>query len=202
MQIDIKTAERQQTGSLTIHDFMVKDEPAMRRLATEAVRPSGSEVDAGLIQGQAALGPRASAAPALQIDPNSVAFTKLQVRFARNAGRTEISDGVMWGAQIGASVAGYVDFSRDRVDLSGAFVPAYQLNNLFAKIPLVGPILGGGTHEGLFAINYRVSGAASAPVLHVNPLSAIAPGFLRKIFGVIDGTAQPLAGVPAPALER
>jgi len=43
-------------------------------------------------------------------------------------------------------------------------------------------------------------------VLTVNPLSAIAPGFIRKIFGAIDGAqsdqnGQPLAP-PAPPAAR
>jgi hypothetical protein len=44
----------------------------------------------------------------------------------------------------------------------------------------------------MFAVNYRISGPASAPTLSVNVLSAVTPGFLRKIFGAIDGTAQPI----------
>jgi AsmA-like C-terminal region len=93
---------------------------------------------------------------------------------------------VIWGTEIGATVEGSVDFARDYVNLKGTFVPAYALNNMFPNIPLIGPLLGGGTNEGLFAVNYRVSGAASAPVVSVNLLSAIAPGFLRQIFGAIE----------------
>src|SRR5205085_6673847 len=77
---------------------------------------------------------------------------------------------------------------HDRVNLRGTFVPAYTVNNFFSQIPLFGPILGGGSHEGLFAINYRVSGSTTEPKLTINPLSAIAPGFLRQIFGALDGT--------------
>jgi hypothetical protein len=47
----------------------------------------------------------------------------------------------------------------------------------------VGLILGGGNkNEGLFAIDFKVSGQASAPTLTVNPLTAVAPGILRKLF--------------------
>ena len=61
-------------------------------------------------------------------------------------------------------------------------MPAYALNNLFSQIPVIGLILGGGRHEGLFAITFKVTGTTAAPTLTVNPLSAIAPGFLRKLF--------------------
>jgi hypothetical protein len=65
-------------------------------------------------------------------------------------------------------------------------------------VPFVGLILGGGLHEGMFAVNYRVSGPASGPTLSVNPLSAVTPGFLRKIFGALDGTS-PAFDDTAPA---
>ena len=70
--------------------------------------------------------------------------------------------------------------------LSGTFVPVYAFNNLFAKIPVFGYILAGGTNEGLIGVNYRVTGLASAPTLNINPLSVIAPGIFRQIFGVSD----------------
>ena len=60
-------------------------------------------------------------------------------------------------------------------------------------------LLGGGSHEGLFAVNFRVAGPASAPILTINPLSGLTPGIFRKIFGVIDGTqTQSMDGPPAP----
>ncbi|HCX66710.1 MAG TPA: hypothetical protein DHK64_04015, partial [Rhodobiaceae bacterium] len=36
--------------------------------------------------------------------------------------------------------------------------------------------------EGIFAITYSVRGQTDDPTVVVNPLSAIAPGFLRRIF--------------------
>jgi hypothetical protein len=47
-----------------------------------------------------------------------------------------------------------------------------------------GAILGGGTNEGLIGVNFRVEGKISSPTLSINPLSAIAPGIFRQIFGV------------------
>ena len=81
--------------------------------------------------------------------------------------------------------------------MTGTFVPAFAVNNLFSQVPVLGFFLGGAANEGLFAINFRISGSAASPTLSVNPLSAIAPGFLRKIFGALDasGTAS---GAPDP----
>lgn len=113
---------------------------------------------------------------------DSAQFTRLELAFTRTASRIGILDSVVWGPDVGVSLSGDIDYGTDRVNLTGTFVPAYALNNIFSKIPLIGGLLSGGQHGGLFAINFKVSGRVNAPVLTVNPLSAIAPGFLRKIF--------------------
>ncbi|MGJ4855202.1 DUF3971 domain-containing protein [Labrys sp. La1] len=113
---------------------------------------------------------------------DSAQFTRLELAFTRTASRIGILDSVVWGPDVGVSLSGALDYGTDRVNLTGTFVPAYALNNIFSKIPLIGGLLSGGQYGGLFAINFKVSGRVNAPVLTVNPLSAIAPGFLRKIF--------------------
>jgi hypothetical protein len=53
------------------------------------------------------------------------------------------------------------------------------LNAAFGNIPIVGFFLGG--KEGLIgSMTYEVVGTPGTPVLHVNPVSALAPGPLRK----------------------
>jgi hypothetical protein len=130
-----------------------------------------------------------------------VSFTKLEAYFTKTGNKVDVRQGSMFGPQVGATVEGTIDFARDRVALSGTFVPIYGLNNLFSQIPVVGLLLGGGAHEGLFALNYRIDGSATAPVLSFNPLSALAPGFLRKVFGAIDDAAQQV-GDPAKAHDN
>jgi hypothetical protein len=115
----------------------------------------------------------------------SKAFSRLSAQLDKRNGRLTIEDGAISSPSIGSTLEGWVDFDRDALDLTGVFVPAYGVNNLFGQLPVFGAILGGGSQEGLFGLNYRVSGRFSAPSLTVNPLSAIAPGFLRKIFGVL-----------------
>ncbi len=175
-----------QPGNLAIRDFELRDEPALRRIASQQPVPSGPD-DA---RGQARPPP---------INASVARFEKAKADFVRTAARLDFRDAVMWGTQVGFKLDGWLDYARDRVDIQGTFVPAYGLNNVFAQVPLFGPLLGGGQYEGLFAVNFRVSGSASAPTLTINPLSAIAPGFLRKLFGA---SASNPTGVPPPALPE
>jgi len=166
------------SGVMVVNGFILDNEPALARTAGQA-----------------------------EGNPNSVSFTKLRAGFSVGQGRIAIRDATMWGEAVGGTLEGAMDFNRDRIDMTGTFVPAYGLNNMFNKVPIVGTILGGGQNEGIFAVNFRLSGKVSQPTLAINPLSAVAPGILRKFFGVLgpDGTfsgAEPQKPGPADDTGR
>ena len=171
-----------QEGEAVVRDFVLRNEPALRQLVVAGEAPA---LSGGLQNG-------AVANPVPHIDPDAVPFQKMTAKFSRNAGRVDLRDAVIYDLQMGLTTEGYIDYAHDRIDLSGTFVPAYQVNNLVTHIPFVGLLLGGGTNEGMFGVNYRLTGATSAPVLTINPFSAMTPGFLRKVFGAIDGTSPNL----------
>ncbi len=163
-------------GYATVHDFVIREDPAIRKLATEGL---ASQTREGANSGEAP-----------PVDLSAMQFTKLEAYFTKTGSTVQVRDGSMFGSQLGATVGGTIDFNRDQVNLSGTFVPLYGVNNLFSQVPLFGPLLGGGRHEGLLGLNYRITGSAASPVLNVNPLSALAPGFLRQIFGALDSAAE------------
>ncbi len=167
---------RSSNGSLSVRNFTLRNEATLEKLVAEGAR--GREAN-------------------VPIDPNAVQFDRLAVGFSRSGGRLDLRDGVVSGPSVGATIEGAIDFNRDQVALNGTFVPAYGLNNMFSRIPLFGPLLGGGANEGLIGINFRVAGPASAPLLTINPLSAMTPGFLRKIFGATDAVTLPPQSFPA-----
>jgi hypothetical protein len=113
---------------------------------------------------------------------NNIDFSQARADFTRAPGRMTVRDGVLRGPMLGATVEGNIDYARDQVAMRGTLVPLYGLNNMFGQIPIVGLFLGGGSNEGMFGITYEVSGTTSNPRPIVNPISAIAPGVLRKFF--------------------
>lgn len=178
--------DARQEGLLQIGEFRLRNEPALRRILSQ--QPTG------------AVGGDSAVAQAPVVNPDEVFFTKLRAEFTRTGGRFDVREAVIWGPQVGLTIAGFVDNARDRTDLAGTYVPAYGLNNIFAQVPLFGPLLGGGQYGGLFAVNFRISGAASAPQLTINPLSAVAPGFLRRLFEA--GRSDPTGFRPQALPER
>jgi hypothetical protein len=186
--LQLATGDGPQAGHMILNSFALVNEPALRRII-----PTQTQIVAGRDQ--------AGNPQMVRVDVNEVQFTKARLDFTRTAGRLDFRDAAIWGNQIGFTLGGFIDYARDRLDIAGTFVPAYGLNNVFAQVPLFGPLLGGGQNEGLFAVNFRLNGQASAPSLTVNPLSAVAPGFLRKLFGVGAGQ-EPQTGSLPPAPDR
>ncbi len=162
---ELRLADAGFSGTVDIENFVLRGEPALKSFASA---PSAGQI-----------------ASKVKLDPNAVTFSRLHAMLDKSGSRLNIRDGAIANPTIGSTIEGWIDFDRDTMDLNGTFVPAYGVNNLFGQLPVLGLVLGGGSQEGLIGVNFRVSGKTSAPVLSVNPLSAIAPGFLRKIFGIL-----------------
>jgi hypothetical protein len=181
--LNLTLGDSKKPGTLLYRDFVVRNEPALRRVLAEGSSTSGIGGD------RATAGPRTT-------DASEVAFTKLKADFFRSASRIELKEAVMWGPLLGFTAQGSVDFARDRIDIAGTFVPSYAFNNAFSQVPIFGQLLGGGQYEGLFAVNFRLGGSAAQPTVSINPLSAIAPGILRRFVDPGGGSPLGLGGNP------
>jgi len=156
-----------QDGTVNLRDFVVRGEPGLESLSQAARDSSG------------------------RAEPGTAAFQKAQAKFTRATGSVTIREGAIWGPTVGATLDGTIDFAAERLALRGTYVPAYGLNNLFSKVPVIGMLLGGGPNEGLVGVTFEIVGPMSGPTLRVNPLSAVAPGFLRKMFEFRDSSELP-----------
>ena len=118
---------------------------------------------------------------------NGIFFSALRAEFTRQSGMLSVREGVVKGPTIGLTIEGNIDYNASQVRMSGTIIPIPGLNNMFGPIPLIGTLMGGGSNEGMFGVTYEVVGTPGQPVLRVNPISAMAPGVLRKIFDFNTG---------------
>ena len=131
-------------------------------------------------------------------------FERLELPFAFTENRIHVSDARMSGPAIGLTADGQIDRAEDLIDIEGTLVPAYTINSFLGQVPVLGPLIVGREGEGVFAITYGVRGKPDDPSIIVNPLSALAPGFLRRLFefGATLPPEQPAAAQPPENTEE
>lgn len=156
-------------GTINVSDYHIRNAPALARLLTVAALAGILDV----LQGE------------------GVGFSSLEAPFTLSDGLLEIKDGRAWGAALGLTGKGQIDLDRSNMALEGTVVPAYALNSVLGKIPVLGWLVTGGDKGGgVIAFNYSMKGPTSDPSVVVNPLSALTPGFLRKLFDIFDDGSE------------
>ncbi|HEX6860233.1 MAG TPA: DUF3971 domain-containing protein [Caulobacteraceae bacterium] len=87
-----------------------------------------------------------------------------------------LEDVIATGRSVGLTARGVMDTKTKTLDVVGVVTPAYNINGA------LGGLLGAPEGEGLFGVTYKATGPFDDPKIDINPLSAIAPGFLRRLF--------------------
>lgn len=153
------------SGTLTASNFKAVQAPFLARLA-----------GIGSFSGIAAL-----------LSGEGLLFETATVPFRQHDGVLQLQPSRIQGPQLGITLDGRVDRRANQVNITGTAVPAFVLNTILGRIPLLGDIFIG---EGIVGVNFAATGPREKVDVSVNPLSAIAPGFLRRIFqasGSSDG---------------
>lgn len=147
------------SGKLVLRDFEVRNEAALAELDSRGKPKRGS-------------GPRRE----------SLSFKKLTLPFTSDSRFICIGESLVRGPELGASAAGLIRKSDGAIDIAGTIIPAYALNAAIGDIPLVGDILTGGRGQGIIGVTFALGGTVDKPSFQMNPMSAVAPGFLRLFF--------------------
>jgi hypothetical protein len=118
-------------------------------------------------------------------------FSQLESDFTGNDDRISLENLRTSGGALGLTLSGGVDLTAETLAVQGTIVPLYGLNRIVGMIPVLGDLLSGGAGQGVFAATYALSGAIDEPEVSVNPLAALAPGFLRNLLFLKDSGAPP-----------
>ncbi|MDE1152374.1 MAG: DUF3971 domain-containing protein [Micavibrio sp.] len=164
----LATGPRDLTGRVILTDFKLNDAPVIAKL-----------VNAMSLNGIIEL-----------LNGEGVNFKKAQVNFtwtdrgqpgqSQNVRLLSLREGQTSGASLALLFEGNIDNWKNVYDLHGTIVPVSGINRFLNVIPILGTVLTAGG-EGIIAATYTVTGPKDKPDVSVNPLSALAPGILRKI---------------------
>ncbi len=183
--LDGKDAE-QTAGVLIIEDFKVLGDPIVSEVVS-----SGSGGDGPAI-GASTYGQR-------KVVREVFEFDRMRLPFTVGYGQFAIEDSYLRGPLLGATMRGKVDYTTQKVNLGGTYIPLQGLNNALGGIPVLGQILSGPRGEGIFGITFAVQGAMANPQVVVNPLSLVAPGIFREMFQMTNPNTSVQPRAPSPA---
>jgi hypothetical protein len=170
-------------GTAELDDFVVRDAPAIGKV----------------LQGMTFFGLfDALSGPGLN-------FARLVAPFRLTPQALELEDARAFSSSLGLTAKGRVLRERPghpaALELEGTVVPAYLFNTLLGNLPVLGRIFSPEAGGGVFAATWQVAGPTDAPQVRVNPLAALTPGFLRGLFGIVEGPPN-AASVPRGRVNR
>ncbi len=148
LDLVLQTGGETNSGAATVTNFALRDEPAFRQLVASAP----------------------TSGPGQTVDPLEARFQKMTVAFDRSPGALEIRDAIIFNPYMGLTTEGTVDFARNRLDVTGTFIPAFAVNTLLGKIPLVGVLLGGKDRGRVCDIVPRQGGAGRSEADDQSPV--------------------------------
>ena len=155
------------TGRLRADNFRVVRAPVLTRLLT-----------LGSLQGLGDV-----------LNAKGIAFTRLDMPFSLRGDLLHMERARAVGPALALIATGDYQRSTQGLRFQGTIVPSYTLNSVLGAIPILGDLLIGRKGEGIFAFTYTIAGNLEAPKVSVNLLSALAPGFLRRIVEGLDSPA-------------
>lgn len=122
-----------------------------------------------------------------------VMFSRMDIPMKVSGGRYVIEGAKAQGPALGLTASGYVDMAAKDIEFDGVLVPSFGINSALGGIPIIGDLVVGRDGEGVFSLTYSVRGTLDKANVAVNPLSALAPGVIRRIFENPSDTRIPEA---------
>ena len=113
---------------------------------------------------------------------DGILFSDIDVPLSIHNGRYDIVGAKASGPALGLTAKGWITPSDGGIDVDGVLVPSFGVNSALGGLPLIGDLFVNHDGEGVFSLRYGVEGTLERAQVSVNPLSAITPGVLRRIF--------------------
>lgn len=138
------------------------------------------------------------------LNGDGIGFSNLDARLNYANNRVTFTDARMAGPSMGLTGSGGYDIRADNLMVDGVVAPSPVLNlSMLSNVPVIGNLLTSRRGEGVFGMTYSINGHAASPRVFVNPVSALTPGILRRIFEPVaprgQGGAQPRQPAPEAA---
>lgn len=126
-----------------------------------------------------------------EMSGQGILFSDVDARFRLGPSQITVFESSATGPSMGLSMDGTFDVRSATLRMQGVISPFYIVNQVGNLIARKG--------EGVFGFNFTLTGPARNPRVSVNPLSGLAPGFLRDI---MRSAPPPVDEFAAPQVRK
>lgn len=107
-------------------------------------------------------------------------FQSLKCSLRHENGKLSLNDCLAVSPMLRIKGDGYIDFNDNHLKFKGLLINEDILSDIIRQIPIIGYTLG--KNDSLIATKFKIQGDFDDIQVSVNPLSTLAPGFLKEIF--------------------
>ena len=111
-----------------------------------------------------------------------VLFSNIEVPLTIAGERYTVKGARAQGPALGLTANGWIRTDGQALRVDGVLVPSFGINSALGGVPILGDLFVSREGEGVFSLTYGVRGSLSSANVSINPLSAITPGVLRRVF--------------------
>lgn len=111
-----------------------------------------------------------------------IKFDILKCPLSYENGILVLNDCYVTGPTLAITATGKIDFDKDAIEIKGSVIPENILNMIARNIPIFGNIFKNKKDHALIGASYKIDGSVKDPSISSNPLSVLAPGFLKEVF--------------------
>ena len=121
---------------------------------------------------------------AQKLKDGGIIFESLKGKYEFSDDKLRIVDSLLKGSELGIQFDSVIGFENDYFLTTGSVIPAYTINTLLTKFPIVGDIITAGSPEdGLIGAKFKVEKEDGEYKVSYNPISVFVPNLIKNFLG-------------------
>ena len=121
---------------------------------------------------------------AQKLKDGGIIFESLEGKYEFSNDKLRVVDSLLKGSELGIQFDTVVGFENDYFLTTGSVIPAYTINTLLTKFPIVGDIITAGSPEdGLIGAKFKVEKEDDEYKISYNPISVFVPNLIKNFLG-------------------
>ncbi len=121
---------------------------------------------------------------AQKLKDGGIIFNNFNAKYKLENDKFKVVDSLLKGSELGIQFDSVIGLNDDYFLMNGSIIPAYTINTLITKFPIVGDIVTAGSPEdGLIGAKFKVEKIDGEYEVFYNPISVFVPNIIKNFLG-------------------